>query len=609
MVPVVPESAPFSAEQRAWLNGFFAGLFSRGEVDPSINAPDAQRAAAAPPLTPLTILFGSQTGTAEGLAKRAAKEAGKRGFTATVLDMAQTEVARLGTEKNLLVITSTYGDGEPPDNAKALHAQLSGATARLPGLRYAVCALGDRNYAHFCRCGRDFDVFFEKAGAARVTARADCDVDYDTMFATWLDTALGALRSEAVGTADARTPGASAKADPATTSAFPDVQVANRFAPAETAAPAYSRAAPFPALVLASRNLNAPESAKRVHQVEFDLGGSGLSYQAGDALGVVPQNCPELVDEILDALECDGEEAVPAPDTSSVPLRRALTELYDLGRPTDELLQLVGGHPQPIATGTAAMTDFAPSASQPHHVIDLLLARRDATPAPIDFVRALRKLQPRLYSISSSPHAHAPHVHLTVGALRYDASGRPRKGVCSNFLADRVVPGMSRVGVFVHGNDAFRPPAGGDTPIVMIGPGTGIAPFRAFLHERRATGAPGRNWLFFGDQRAATDFLYADEMLAFRTDGLLTRLDLAWSRDQADKVYVQHRMLEHAAELYAWLEAGAHVYVCGDASRMAKDVDAALHAVVERAGGKTSAQSAEYVQSLRAGKRYCRDVY
>ena len=242
-------------------------------------------------------------------------------------------------------------------------------------------------------------------------------------------------------------------------------------------------------------------------------------------------------------------------------------------------------------------------------VTSLRLLSTPQTLSPADFTRLLKKLQPRLYSISSSPRAHASQVHLTVGAVRYEKDGRPRKGVCSTFLADRAQPGITRVGIYVHSNTSFRPPASPDAPAIMVGPGTGIAPFRAFLHERKATGASGKNWLLFGDQRAATDFLYRDELAALMHEGVLTRLDTAFSRDRAEKLYVQQRMLENAAELYAWLETGAHFYVCGDATRMAKDVDAALHTVIERAGGKTPAQAAAYVQSLKAAKRYARDVY
>jgi sulfite reductase (NADPH) flavoprotein alpha-component len=585
-VPLIPDNAPFSPEQRAWLNGFLAGVFSR-----SVGAP----AAAAPvqALAPLTILFGSQTGTAEGLAKKVAKEAGKRGFAPTVLDMAQTDLAKLANEKNLLVITSTYGDGEPPDNAKALHIALKEATGTLlASVRFSVCALGDTNYAQFCQCGKDFDAWLEKLGATRTTPRTDCDLDYDAPFTKWLDQALASL-------APGNTSGTPAIENRVPSEATSSSKIENE--------DGYSRSNPFPASVLAVRNLNGPGSAKEVNHVEFSLEGSGLVYEAGDALGVVPQNCPSLVNDILAALGCDGEEAVATP-AGELPLRRALTECFDLGKPSPELLAMLlpvtatgGGVPSPRETLPA------------HHVVDVLLQSKIENPnskiiSPADFVAKLKKLQPRLYSISSSPKAHPGQVHLTVGAVRYDKDGRARKGVCSTFLAERALA-AGKVGVFVHSNKAFRPPANGDVPMIMVGPGTGIAPFRAFLEERRATGARGRNWLFFGDQKASSDFLYRDELAALQTAGALHRLDLAFSRDQAEKIYVQHRMLENAAELYAWLEAGAHFYVCGDASRMAKDVDLALHQVIEQAGGKSPEAASAYVNALKSAKRYARDVY
>jgi sulfite reductase (NADPH) flavoprotein alpha-component len=581
-VPVIPDTAPFTLEQRAWLNGYLAGLFSRGQVQMTGALPTAGTAPATPALKPLTILFGSQTGSAESLAKRVAKEAGKRGFAATAMDMAGFTLEKLAQEQHVLIITSTYGDGEPPDNAKALHAALGAAvegaaTPRLTNLRYSVCGLGDTNYVQFCQCGKDFDGRLEKLGATRASARVDCDLDFEAKFTAWLDAALATIGQ---GAASVSTP---------------EVQAVTEEA-APKAETGHSRNNPFPALLLASHNLNAPGSGKQVHHVEFDLTGSGLVYEAGDALGVYAHNCPELVADVLAVLGCDGEEAVPAPDGTTTSLRRALTELYDLGKPTAELLAHFGGG----GGGTAVAL---------HHVVDVLAGRADVKLAPADFVRALKRLQPRLYSISSSPKAHAGQVHLTVGAVRYEVAGRARKGVCSTFLADRAQPGGTRVGVFVHSNKAFRPPASGDTPMIMVGPGTGIAPFRGFLHERRATGARGKNWLFFGDQRAATDFLYREELATLMREGTLSRLDTAFSRDQTEKIYVQQRMLENAAELFAWLEAGAHFYVCGDASRMAKDVDAALHRVIETAGGRTPEQAAAYVQALRTAKRYARDVY
>ena len=614
VVPLIPETAPFSPEQRAWLNGFFAGLFSRAPGGPVLQSSGAN--APLPdgkPLVPVTILFGSQTGTAEGLARRAAKEAGKRGFAAMILDMAQIDAAKLTAEKNVLLITSTYGDGEPPDNAKSLFDALAaGINLPLPQLRYSVCALGDTNYTHFCKCGADFDAYLEKLGATRIAPRADCDLDYEENFSTWLNASLiglasGAEKPAAVGeAAPNRSDGSDFSQSNAlvrATDAAP-APLSREVAPAtleesqsRTVPPVHSRARPYPASLLVSRRLNAPGSAKQVHHIEFDLADSGLCYEAGDALGVLPQNCPALVGDILAALGCDGEEAVPTPDGSTTSLRHALTELYDLGRPTQKLLD----H---FAPGAGASTGAAF-----HHVLDVLVARADIKLTPTEFVAALKKLQPRLYSISSSPRAHAGQVHLTVGVVRYDLHGRTRKGVCSTYLAERAEPGQSRVGIFVHSNKAFRPPISRDTPMIMIGPGTGIAPFRAFLHERRATGANGRNWLFFGDQCASTDFLYRDELAGLMRENALARLDTAFSRDQPEKIYVQHRMLEHAGAFYSWLEDGAHVYVCGDATRMAKDVDAALHTLIERASGKTAEQAAAYVQALKAAKRYARDVY
>lgn len=582
-VPLIPDTAPFTPEQRAWLNGFLAGVFSRA---PLVGGGPSPRGASAP-LAPLTILFGSQTGTAEALARQAAKEAGKRGFAASILDMAQTDALKLAAERNVLLITSTYGDGEPPDNAKALHTALrTDGAPSLANLRFSVCSLGDTSYALFCQCGKDFDAVLEKLGATRVTPRTDCGLDYEESFTKWLDAALAAL-SESVG---------------ATLVATEKPDVASKLAPTEIES-RYSKKNPFPAPILAVRNLNGPGSAKEVNHVEISLKGSGLVYAAGDALGVYPQNCPALVADMLAALGCDGEEAVSTP-AGELPLRRALTECFDLGKPSTELLSLVGA--TLVATeSTVIASKLAPTV--PHHVIDALHAI-PTKPSAADFVRTLKKIQPRLYSISSSPKTHPGQVHLTVGAVRYEKDGRPRRGLCSTFLAERALA-AGKVGVYVHSNHAFRPPANGGIPMIMVGPGTGIAPFRAFLEERQAAGAKGKNWLFFGDQRAATDFLYADELRAWQTAGVLTRLDLAFSRDQSEKIYVQQRMRENAAELYAWLEAGACFYVCGDAARMAKDVDAALHRVIETAGGKSPADAAAYVHSLKAAKRYARDVY
>ncbi len=572
-IPQLPESAPFTPEQRAWLNGFFAGIFNRTAI-PSV-------ASAAPALVPLTILYGTQTGTAESLAKKAAKVAGQRGFAPAILDLGQTDATRLAAEKNVLLITSTYGDGEPPDAAKPLHTALREGPHALTGLRYSVCALGDTNYTLFCQAGKDFDAALEKHGATRIHPRADCDVDYDAPFESWLHASLAAFGST-----------------------HSSLVIGHSSLPPEPpTAPSYSKSNPYAAPVVSVRPLNAPGSAKEVNHIEFDLtaAGSALTYEAGDALGVIPRNDPALVAAVLTALGADGEEAIPTP-AGELPLRRALTEHYDLGKPPAPLLEALG-----LSVTPSASPPPAPN-SPPLDVLDAL----QSVPLPKHpvtyWVTLLRKLQPRLYSISSSPKAHPGHVHLTVGAVRYEHAGRTRKGVCSTFLAERALA-HGTAQVFIHANKAFRPPADPAAPMIMVGPGTGIAPFRAFLEERATTQAPGKNWLFFGDQKAATDFLYREELEALQRSGVLTRLDLAFSRDQAEKIYVQHRMLAAAAELFAWLEQGAYFYVCGDATRMAKDVDAALHQVIETAGSRTPAEAAAYVQALRTAKRYQRDVY
>lgn len=589
-VPYIPENAPFTPEQRAYLNGFLAGMFSHVPATSGTAAP----APAAKPLEPLSILFGSQTGNCENLAKRIAKEAGKRGFAPTVHDLAKYPLAQLPGERALLVVTSTYGDGEPPDNAKGFWDHIAAAPGpALKGLRFSVCGIGDSSYAKFCGFGKDVDSRLEALGAGRAHPRCDCDVDYEETFAKWLS---GALTSLAPGD------------QPAAATAAPEASSAATASPSETVA--YSKKNPFPARLLTNRKLNTAGSAKDVRHFEIALHGSGLEYQAGDALGVVPQNDPALVSEILSALGAEGEETVTGKDGAPASFREVLTGHYEVTRIPKPLLE----HVAKLSSDEMLKKAAAPEANGEltkylwgREIIDLLVAHPSVRFTPAEFIALLRKLQPRLYSISSSPKAHPGEVHLTVGAVRYESFGRQRGGVCSTFLADRA-DAATPVPVFVHSNNAFRPPPS-DKPLIMVGPGTGIAPFRAFLEERRATGASGRNWLFFGDQKSTTDFLYREEIEGYQRDGGLHRLDLAWSRDQAGKVYVQDRMRENAAELYRWLEDGAGFYVCGDASRMAKDVDAALHEVIATAGGKSTEDAAAYVKRLKSEKRYLRDVY
>ena len=565
-IPHIPESAPFTAEQRQWLNGFLAGMFSGGTP-----------AEPAAPKAPLLVLYGSQTGTAETLAKKAAKEAEKRGFAPKVVCMEKYESVAWEKESNVLVLTSTYGDGEPPDNAQAFWGWLAADTApRLEHLSYSVLALGDTNYPAFCEFGKKCDERLASLGAKCAAARRDCDIDYEAPFAEWTTSALGAM-----GTNTAPTPAGVSE---------------------EAAPDGYSRKNPYPAKLLGNRLLTGAASQKEVRHFEIALGDSGLTYEVGDALGVLPTNAPHIVDAVLRTLGCDGEEAVSVA-AGEVPLRLALSKHFDITKPSNELIAAVA---ERVPTFAKLFADKAALKSWLYgREVPDLLAELAQPFAPAELLALLRKMAPRLYSISSSMKAHPGEVHLTVGIVRYEAHGLARGGVCSTFLADRA----GDVPVFVQASHGFKLPANGDTPIIMIGPGTGIAPFRAFVEERVALGAKGKNWLFFGDQRRATDFLYEDTFTDWLRDGHLARLDLAFSRDQAEKIYVQHRMTEQAAELWAWLESGAHFYVCGDASRMAKDVDVALHKVIETAGGKSAEEAVAYVAKLKTDKRYQRDVY
>ena len=582
-VPHIPESAPFSLEQRAWLNGFLAGMFSAA----------AQPNGAPVPVTnaePLLILFGSQTGSAEGLAKKLAKESSGRGYAPKVLALNDYETVNLPAASKAVIISSTWGDGDAPDNAVNFWNWLKADSApRLENLNFAVLGLGDKNYSDFCGASKKFDERLEALGAKRLVPRGECDVDYEASAKTWTENLWAKLGNGS-----------------AAAGALSPIENTNG---AEKLTLAFSKHHPFPAKLLTNLPLNRAGSGKEVRHFEILLGNSGLTYEVGDALGVVPENCPDLAAKIIGAIGATGDEPV-ALDHSVTSLRLALVQHFDIAKPPQELLVAVAKHAptSELAPLLAAdKTDDLKKWLFGRDVLDML----QLAPGKISFAELLpllRKLAPRLYSISSSPKAHPGEVHLTVGAVRYDSHGRKRGGVASTFLADRAEK-SGAVKVFVQTSHGFRPPANGDTPIIMVGPGTGIAPFRAFLEERAATGAKGKNWLFFGDQKRSADFLYEEQLTAWQKSGFLTRLDLAFSRDQAEKIYVQTRMLENAAELWSWLEAGAHFYVCGDASRMAKDVDAALHAVIEKIGGKSADEAKAYVAKLKSDKRYQRDVY
>ena len=498
--------------------------------------------------------------------------------------MGQYDFSRLAGEKNLLIITSAYGDGDPPDNAADLYEFIQSDKApEMKGVRFSVLSLGDTEYPDFCKCGIDFDNRLEALGAERFYQRVDCDVDYDEPFAAWRKGVFESLG------------GAASIA--ATDSGEEDIVP-------------YGKKNPFWSPILRNYNLNSVGAEKETHHVELSLEGSGMDYVVGDALGVFPVNSGAQVDEILESLPFNTNEEVPIPGGGEVPLRDALMTGYDIRSLTPKLLQAWqerSGSPylrSVVESGDRkVMNDFCWG----RELIDLVTEYPADFSDGEEFVTVLKKLQPRLYSISSSPNAHPGEVHLTIAIVRYHSHGRERGGVCSTFLADRA-EGI-QPGSFIHHNKAFRLVEDDKAPIIMVGPGTGVAPFRAFLEERRVRGSTGKNWLLFGNPYRETDFLYEEEFVSMQEDGILTRLDLAFSRDQKEKIYVQHRMEEEGAEMWNWLEAGAFFYVCGDASRMAKDVDASLHQIVEKHGGKSEDEAKSYVKNLKKEKRYQRDVY
>jgi sulfite reductase (NADPH) flavoprotein alpha-component len=575
----IPENAPFNPDQRLWLNGYMAGLLAGKNL--ALEKP-SQIETAASATIPLLILFGSQTGTAEKLARQIAKESQRSGYRPQVLEAAQYAKIDWRKESNLLVVTSTYGDGEMPDNAQPFWEWLQTESANaLAHMQFSVLALGDTNYEQFCAAGIKIDSRLAQIGAKRLQPLVMCDVDYEAKAQAWTTDALAA---------------------------FAPGKIASGVVPKPLhSSSEFSKSHPFPAQLLSNRRLNAASSEKETRHFEISLGGSQLAYAAGDALGIYPRNCPKLVDDILLALHFNGEETVKLSE-GEMALRPALLQHLDINKPSAEMLRhfAVNHNRWRDLSSLENDAEFKTWLAG-RQLIDLLSEPANVKISPAEFVTLLKKLAPRLYSISSSPKAHAGQVHLTINVIRHEAHGRERKGVGSTFLADRA--GEAPVPIFVHASPGFRLPADEQAPVIMVGPGTGIAPFRAFLHERRAVNAQGRNWLFFGEQRAATDFYYRDELEAMFSDGHLTKLSTAFSRDQANKIYVQHRMREQAAELWAWLQDGAYFYVCGDAARMAKDVDAALHQVIQTAGGKSADEAKSYVAKLKTEKRYLRDVY
>lgn len=573
-----------SAEQARWISGYFAGLDAgllSGSGTPSEPVVNPQSRS-------LTILYGTETGNSRELAKSLAAEIGQRGIAASVSDLSDYKVRQLKDEQDLLFVVSTYGEGDPPQPSVAFFEFLEGPRApRLDGVRYSVLALGDSTYEKYCEAGKRIDRRLEELGATRLSPRVDCDIDYDEPAAAWSAQLIALLADE---NRDASTFGLRA--------AVPLKSVA-----------VHDKRNPFPATVLENIRITGRHSTKETRHLELDLSGSGINYQPGDALGFAASNDANVVEQLLEATGLSGETEVTVKN-SSLSLAAALTNRFEItiGSPrfieqwaklsdAKELIDLTA----PDASGDRVRFLNA------NHIVDIVRRFPVSGIEPEALLAGLRPLQPRLYSIASSQGSVGEEAHLTVAPVRYDLHGSQRGGVASTHIADRLDMG-DVVPVYVQENPHFRLPAD-DVPIIMAGPGTGVAPFRAFLQEREVRASPGRSWLFFGERNMRSDFLYQTEWQQWLKDGVLTNLDVAFSRDGSKKVYVQHRMMERAREIYSWLEDGAYFYVCGDEKAMARDVHNALIELVAKQASVSSEAAHDYVARLAAEHRYQRDVY
>ncbi|HVI28733.1 assimilatory sulfite reductase (NADPH) flavoprotein subunit [Hansschlegelia sp.] len=588
-----------SPEQALWLSGYFAGVrdAERREAGRPALAPNIPvgrpAAAASVDERRLTILFGSETGNSRALAQALSGAAREAGRQPTVVDIADYKTRALRDEQDLLIVVSTYGEGDPPQGAADFFEFLDSRKApKLPDLRFAVLALGDSTYERYCEAGKRLDRRLEELGATRIQPRVDCDVDYDEPAAAWTADIIAKIAKQSGANGAAATVLADAP------------HVAGPASPA-----LYDKRNPFPATVLENLVLTGRGSTKETRHVELSLEGSGLIYEPGDALGLMPKNDPQLVEILLAALKLDGSAPVEIKGRAST-IAEAFESGFEISAATPRFLEhwakLSGADQLARLAGEEATAERTAFLRQ-NHVVDIVRAYPVAGLEAQALVAGLRPLQPRLYSIASSLAAAPEEAHLTVSTVRYDLNGEPRSGVASGHLAARATPDAT-LPVYVQANPHFRLPTD-DRPIIMIGAGTGVAPYRAFLQEREARGAEGRNWLFFGERNFRSDFLYQTEWQGWLKDKLLTRMDVAFSRDRATKVYVQDKLRAQAKEVFAWLEQGGHVYVCGDAAHLAPDVHESLIGVVQDQGGVARDAAEEYVRNLQRDHRYQRDVY
>ncbi|MBL4630271.1 MAG: assimilatory sulfite reductase (NADPH) flavoprotein subunit [Paraglaciecola sp.] len=576
-------TAALNPQQLTWLSGYLAGLAQTGQ-------PTALPQLDNGPAKSLTILYGSQTGNAKSVALEYKAKLDALNVPAKIANMADYKHKQLKTESHVVVIVSTHGEGEAPDDAVALHSFLSGKKApKLNDLKFSVLGLGDSSYEFFCQTAKDFDKRLQDLGATRITDRVDCDVDYDADASTWFETVTHQVKDE-LGAKSSQPAGLSLNT------------VASSVASTQ-----YTKKAPYTASLLESQKITGRDSIKDIRHIEISLEGSGIRYRPGDALGVWFKNDVSLVAELITALGLETDASVNWSGDD-----------YSLSDVLVNKLEITQSYPPFIIKYAEYANNVELNALlDDKSVLREYLAQRQIIdvvrqfPAKItagQFVATLRGMTPRLYSIASSQAEVEDEVHLTVALVEYDAHGHAHQGGASSFLSTRLDEG-GEVNVFVEKNDNFRLPDDGNTPVIMIGPGTGVAPFRAFMQQREAEEASGENWLFFGNPNYTQDFLYQTEWQRFVKDGVVNKISLAFSRDQEQKIYVQHRMLEQGAELYQWLEQGAHLYVCGDANHMAKDVQDALVQIVIEHGAKSEEQAEQYVSDLRRAKRYQKDVY
>ena len=596
----VSHEGQLSAAEAAWLSGYFAALArdpgQREEFARTVGLQE-QRPSASGAAQRVNVLFATETGNARGVAKQLSVALRAAGLTVETLNLADYDARTLETEHTVVIVTSTHGDGTPPEPAARFFEGLTGPRAprSLARLRFAVLGLGDSSYEHFCRAAKVLDQRLAELGAERMIARVDCDVDYADQAARFTQELVALLGAAA-----------SARAEPSLVPAIELHQVAPPRAPAR---PAYDKSRPYDALVLENQALTGRGSSKEVRHIALELGNSGLTFMPGDALGVCAPNQADVVDGILGALALAGDEQV-SHGSQRLTLRSALTGQLDVTVPSARLLELLTEQSRSEELRSLMATDDEGERRRflrAHHVLDLVQKYRARDVSPQALVSALRPLAPRLYSIASSQAAVPEEVHLTVSVVRYQQHGRHCLGVASGHIAEQAGEGKT-LRVYVHANPSFRLPRDKDTPIVMIGAGTGVAPYRAFLQQRTAQGARGRAWLFFGERNFRTDFLYQTEWQAWLRKGALERLSVAFSRDQANKMYVQQRLAEHGRDVYDWLEAGAHVYLCGDAQGMAPAVHETLLDIVERQRGSRD-RARDYLHELRDQHRYQRDVY